>query len=58
MMDECKNYSFWHNTIPNANAVLWSSGTTQYPTRVLCSGDVKTSNEREERLPIVAVPKK
>ena len=21
--DECKNYMFWHNTIPNASAVLW-----------------------------------
>ncbi len=21
--DECKNYLFWHNTIPNASAVLW-----------------------------------
>ena len=21
--DECKNYMFWHDTIPNASAVLW-----------------------------------
>jgi len=45
-----------HNTQRECCALEF--GTTQYPTRVLCSGDVKTSNEREERLPIVAVPKK
>ncbi len=25
--DECRNYMFWHNTIPNASAVLWRRHT-------------------------------
>src|SRR5271157_795405 len=37
--DECKNYLFWHNTIP---------------TRVQCSGDVKSSNAWVGRPPICA----
>jgi len=39
--DECKNYLFWFNTIPNA---------------VPCSGDVKSSNVWVGRLPICAWP--
>jgi len=41
--DECKNYMFWHNTIPNASAVLWRRETLERaggaPTDMRLCGD-------------------
>ena len=40
---ECKNYMFWHNTIPNASAVLWRRETLERaggaPTDLRLCGD-------------------
>jgi glycosyltransferase involved in cell wall biosynthesis len=44
--DECKNYLFWHNTIPNASAVLWRRETLERaggaPTDMRLGGDWMT----------------
>src|SRR5208337_4047810 len=41
--DECKNYMFWHGTIPNASAVLWRRETLERaggaPTDMRLCGD-------------------
>ena len=41
--DECKNYMFWHGTIPNASAVLWRRETLERaggaPTEMRLCGD-------------------
>jgi len=41
--DECKNYLFWHNTIPNASAVLWRRAILERaggaPTHLRVCGD-------------------
>ncbi len=41
--DECKNYMFWHNTIPNVSAVLWRRETLERaggaPTDMRLCGD-------------------
>jgi len=42
-LDECKNYMFWHGTIPNASAVLWRREILERaggpPTDMRLSGD-------------------
>ncbi len=44
--DECKNYLFWHNTIPNASAVLWRRAILERmggaPTDMRVCGDWMT----------------